>query len=173
LSERNGDVSNTFIDFDAVDPCLRNLLENPFLPKIPFTTDSSCLTISNSTDHIKDFSDSETQAQKYYRTFANTKATNESTSKPPKKGKISRVSVISRLVDGLIAITSSMSAPIETTTTIQNNTFSSTIESQAVAKVERKTCLTKDSVILVADLLSNARPARTYIALKSDKIHKG
>jgi hypothetical protein len=76
------------------------------------------------------------------------------------------------LIDGLITIASSMSAPIETITTIQNNTFNSTIESQAVAKIERETCLTKDSIILIADLLSNARPARTYMALKSDKIYK-
>jgi hypothetical protein len=66
-----------------------------------------------------------------------------------------------------------MSMPIETTTIIQNDTFSSMIENQAVAKVEREIYLTKNSIILVADLLSNTRPARIYIALKSDKIHKG
>jgi hypothetical protein len=81
--------------------------------------------------------------------------------------------MISRLINGLIAITSSISAPIKTTTTIQNNMFSSTIEGQAVAKIERKIYLTKDSVILVTNLLSNTRPARTYIALKSNKIRKG
>jgi hypothetical protein len=105
--------------------------------------------------------------------FANTKATNKSASKPPKKGKVSGVSVIGRLVDGLIAIASSISAFIKTITIIQNNTFSSTIEGQVVAKIEREIYLTKDSVILVTDLLSNARPARIYIALKSDKIRKG
>jgi hypothetical protein len=173
LSEGDGDAPNAFIDFDAVDPRLRNLLENPPLPKTPLTTDSSRTTTSNSTDHMEDFSDSETQAQKRRRTSANAKATNESAGKPPKKGKVSGVSVMGGLVDGLIAIASGMSAPIETTTAIQNDTFSSTIEGQAVAKVEGETCLTKDGVILVADLLSNARPARTYMALKSDEIRKG
>jgi hypothetical protein len=173
LSERNSDTPNTFINFDTIDPCFRNLLENLFSPKTPFMTDSSRPTTSNSTDYIKDFSDSETQVQKYYRMFANTKATNKSTSKLPKKGKISGVSVLDRLVDGLIAITSSMSVFIKTTTTIQNDTFSFTIESQMVAKIEREIYLTKDNVILVADLLSNTRPARTYIALKSNKICKG
>jgi hypothetical protein len=33
--------------------------------------------------------------------------------------------------------------------------------------------LTKDNVILIADLLSNTRPACTYITLKSNKIRKG
>jgi hypothetical protein len=81
--------------------------------------------------------------------------------------------VIGGLVDSLIAITSGINAPIETTIIIQNNTFSSTIEGQAVTKIKREIYLTKDSVILVADLLSNTRPARTYIALKSNKIYKG
>jgi hypothetical protein len=128
LSERDSDIPNTFIDFNIIDPRFRNLLENFFFPKTLFTTDSSCLTTSNSTDYIEDFSDSETQAQKYCRIFANTKATNKSASKPPKKSKVSRVSVIGRLINGLIAITSSINAPIKTITTIQNDTFSFTIE---------------------------------------------
>jgi hypothetical protein len=81
--------------------------------------------------------------------------------------------VIGRLVDGLIAITSGISAPIKTIIIIQNNTFSFTIEGQVIAKVEREIYLTKDSIILVADLLSNTRLARIYIALKSNKIRKG
>jgi hypothetical protein len=176
LSEGDGDAPNTpniLIDLDAIDPRLRNLLENPFLPKTPITTDSSRLTTSNSTDYIEDLSDSETQAQKRRRTSANTKATNESTSKLQKKGKVSRVGVIGGLVDGFIALASSISALIETITATRDDTFSSIIEGQAVAKIERKICLTKDSVILAADLLANARPARIYMALKSNKIRRG
>jgi hypothetical protein len=77
------------------------------------------------------------------------------------------------LVDGLIALANSMSALIETTTTTRDNMFSSIIKGQAVAKIEREICLTKDSVILAADLLANTRPARTYIALKSNEIRRG
>jgi hypothetical protein len=122
---------NAFINLDTIDPCLRNLLENPLLPKTPITTDSSRPTTSNSTDYIKDLSDSETQAQKYCRISANTKATNKSTSKFQKKGKVSRVSIIGRLVNSLIALAGSMSAPIKTITTTRDDTFSSIIEGQA------------------------------------------
>jgi hypothetical protein len=173
LSERNSNTPNTFIDFDTIDPCFQNLLENFFFLKTPLTTDSSCLITSNSTDYIEDFLDLEIQAQKYYRISANIKITNKSANKPPKKGKVSGVSVIGRLIDGLIAIASSISMPIETITIIQNNTFSFIIKGQAVAKVKKKIYLTKNNIILIADLLSNARLARTYIALKSNKIYKG
>jgi hypothetical protein len=78
-----------------------------------------------------------------------------------------------RLVDGFIALAGSISALIEIITTTRDNIFSSMIESQVVAKVEREIYLTKDSVILTADLLANARPARIYIALKSNKIRRG
>jgi hypothetical protein len=84
LSKRNGNIPNTpntFIDLDTIDPRLRNLLENPFPPKTPITTDSFRFITSNSTDYIKDLSDLETQIQKYCRTSANTKATNKSASK--------------------------------------------------------------------------------------------
>jgi hypothetical protein len=134
LSERDGDTPNApnaLIDLDAVDPRLRNLLENPPPPKTPITTDSSRPITSNSTDYIEDLSDSETQAQKRRRTSANAKATNESASKLQKKGKVSGVGVMGGLVDGLIALASSMSAPIETTTATRDDTFSSIIESQA------------------------------------------
>jgi hypothetical protein len=39
-------------------------------------------------------------------------------------------------------------------------------------KIKKKIYLTKGSVILAADLLANTRLARTYIALKSNKIRK-
>jgi hypothetical protein len=175
LSEGDGDIPNapnTFIDLDAIDPRFRNLLENPLPPKTLITTDSSRLITSNSTDYIKDLSDSETQAQKHCRISANMKATNKSASKLQKKGKVSGVSVMGGLVDGLIALASSISALIETITTTRDDTFSFMIESQAVAKIEREICLTKDSVILAADLLANTRPARIYIALKSDEIRR-
>jgi hypothetical protein len=81
--------------------------------------------------------------------------------------------VIGGLVNGLIALDSSISAPIKTTTTTRDDTFSFMIEGQVVAKIERKICLTKDSVILAADLLANTRPARIYIALKSNEIRRG
>jgi hypothetical protein len=63
LSEGNSNIPNipnTLIDLDAIDPYFRNLLENPLPPKTPITTDSSRPTTSNSTDYIKDLSDSET-----------------------------------------------------------------------------------------------------------------
>jgi hypothetical protein len=138
LSEKNNNTPNTFIDFDIINPCFRNLLENPFFLKTFLTTDSSCLITSNSTDYIKDFLDLETQAQKHRRISINTKTTNKSTSKPPKKSKVSGVSIIGGLVDGLIVITSSISALIETIIIIQNDIFSSTIENQAVAKIKKK-----------------------------------
>jgi hypothetical protein len=81
--------------------------------------------------------------------------------------------VIGRLVNGLIALASSISAFIKTITTTRDDIFSFTIESQVVAKIEKEICLTKDSVILAADLLANARLACIYIVLKSNKIRKG
>jgi hypothetical protein len=141
LSERNGDTPNTpnaLIDLDTIDPRFRNLFENPSPPKTPITTDSSCPITSNSTNYIKDLLDLETQAQKYYRISANTKTTNESTSKLHKKSKVSGVGVINRLVDGFIALASSISTLIEIIITTRDNTFSFIIESQAVAKIEKK-----------------------------------
>jgi hypothetical protein len=176
LSKGNGNtpnIPNTLIDLDTIDPRFRNLLENPFPPKTPITTDSSCPITSNSTDYIKDFLDLETQVQKYRRISANTKATNESASKFQKKGKVSGVSVIGRLVNGLIALASNISAPIKTITTTRDDMFSFMIESQVITKVKKEICLTKDSVILAADLLANTRLARIYIALKSNKIRRG
>jgi hypothetical protein len=76
-------------------------------------------------------------------------------------------------VDSLITLASNISAPIKIIITTQDNIFSFIIKSQAVAKTKKNIYLTKDSIILVADLLANTRPARTYIALKSDKIYKG
>jgi hypothetical protein len=81
--------------------------------------------------------------------------------------------MIGRLVDGFIALASSINALIEIIIATRDNMFSFMIESQAIAKIEREICLTKDSVILAADLLANARPARIYIVLKSNKIHRG
>ena len=81
--------------------------------------------------------------------------------------------MIGRLVNGLIALASSISALIETITTTRDDTFSSIIKSQAVAKIEKEIYLTKDNIILAADLLANTRLARTYIALKSNEIRRG
>jgi hypothetical protein len=66
-----------------------------------------------------------------------------------------------------------MSALIKTITTTRDNMFSFMIKGQAVTKVEKETYLTKNNVILVADLLTNTRLARIYIALKSNKIRRG
>jgi hypothetical protein len=85
LSERNGDIPNTpniLINLDIIDPRFRNLLENLFFFQKPLLRPIFfCLTTSNSTDHIKDLLDLETQVQKYCRISANIKTTNKSTSK--------------------------------------------------------------------------------------------
>jgi hypothetical protein len=81
--------------------------------------------------------------------------------------------VIGRLINGLIALASSISVLIETTITTQDNIFSFTIENQIITKIKKETYLTKDNIILVADLLANTRLARIYIALKSNKIRRG
>jgi hypothetical protein len=109
-----------------------------FFPKTLITTDSSRLIISNSTDYIKDLLDSETQAQKYYRTSINTKVTNKSASKFQKKSKISGVGVIGRLVDGFIAFASNISTPIKIIIITQDDIFNSMIENQMVAKIKEK-----------------------------------
>jgi hypothetical protein len=50
------------------------------------------------------------------------------------------------------------------------DTVDSTIEGQAQVKIQNEPCLTFEGIVLILDILGDAKLARTYIAIKKDNI---
>jgi hypothetical protein len=89
------------------------------------------------------------------------------TTNPPKRIKANRVNIIKKITNsiGVLAIVFSQQGISEV-----KDIIDLIIESQVQIKIQNKTCLTDIRLIFIIDRLADTKLARSYMALKLDKI---
>jgi len=105
----------------------------------------------------------ETQAQKRHRDSISLQ-----TLVPGKKAKISGVAALERMSEGIIAMAEAVTKG--SSEIVQKDTVDSSLQGQAQEKVQEEGCLTEEGQLVMLDLLSDLGLARTYMAIKAEKL---
>jgi hypothetical protein len=91
----------------------------------------------------------------------------ESGPPPAKKRKVSGLSIMEKMGEGITAVASAMTqAPEAPKETVEN--VGSTLQGQAQQKVQTEVCLTEEGLLLMLDQLTDPALARTYLSITKD-----
>jgi hypothetical protein len=93
----------------------------------------------------------------------------ESGPPPAKKRKVSGLSIMEKMGEGIAAVASAMiQAPEAAKETIEN--VGSTLQGQAQLKVQTEECLTVEGQLIMLDQFTDQALARTYLSIKNDEL---
>jgi hypothetical protein len=147
-----------------IDPNLRPSATGSATTSTPSTrpqTPLSTTTRPSTSDSNNTGETTESQAQKRHRESASLQP--PSTSKKP---KVSGVGMMDKMSESLSSVAEALKASDQPA----KETVDSTIAGQAQQQVQDENCLTEEGQLVLLDMLSDASLARTFMAIKAEKL---
>jgi Myb/SANT-like DNA-binding protein len=141
--------SHTAIDNGDESPDDLELRREP--PSIVYSTSSLTSSIEDTDSRLR----------------GTTPQARESVPPPAKKRKVSGLSIMEKMGEGIAAMASAMK---QTPEVRSKDTVDSTLQGQAQLKVQTEACLTEDGQLLMLDRFTDLALARVYLSIQRDNL---